>query len=271
MARRHMENYLVTNMGYGGINPLTCGQERCIPSHRFGPASRDYYLLHFVVSGKGEFTADGITHQLKASDCFLIKPHELTTYQADEEHPWHYVWVGFECEKGDLCLVEHRIIKSKRLGEIFRKLPEVAHMQSGREAYLCSKLWEIVALLSSDDITHENKTQEYTRQAISCIETEYMMDISVAEIAARLNLDRSYFSTLFKKNTGVSPQQYLSDFRLNKAAQLMIEYDYTVTQAALSTGYPDVFNFSKMFKRKFGVSPAMHKQRVLAEQQEATD
>lgn len=258
MKRARAENYLIRNMGYSDISPVICGQERCEPSHAFGPASREYYLLHFVVSGKGVFENPQGTYKVGASDCFLIKPHELTFYKADDKNPWHYIWIGFEC-KNENVLTDSTVIKSKQIAEVFRSVPNIAHMESGKEAYLCAKLWEIISILSEDEKPASHESQDYVEQAISCIETEYMMDISISQIAKRLSLDRSYFSTLFKKYTGVSPQQYLSDFRLEKAAELMTRYNYNVTQAALSTGYADVFSFSKMFKRKFGVSPIVYK------------
>ena len=54
---------------------------------------------------------------------------------------------------------------------------------------------------------------------------------------------------------GKSPQAYLVEFRLTKAAELMGLYDYKPGEAATSVGYHDLFNFSKMFKKKFGISP----------------
>ena len=82
-----------------------------------------------------------------------------------------------------------------------------------------------------------------------------MNGITVEEIAKKLNLDRTYFSTLFKRKTGVSPKQYLLDYRMSIAASLILKNDITVSVAAYSVGYSDIFTFSKMFKKHFGVSP----------------
>ena len=76
-----------------------------------------------------------------------------------------------------------------------------------------------------------------------------------------MNLNRSYFSTLFRRKTGCSPQQYLTDYRMNKACELMTEHGCSPGEAALSTGYPDIFSFSRMFKKKFGLSPREYRQR----------
>ena len=86
-----------------------------------------------------------------------------------------------------------------------------------------------------------------------------MKPLTIEEIAHRLNIDRTYLYTLFKKKTGLSPKEYLINYRLDTAASLMTERDKNISTAAYSVGYTDIFNFSKMFKRKFGVSPKEYK------------
>ncbi len=252
------ENYLLKNCKFHDINPLVCGQQHCKPCYGFGPASREYYLLHYVISGQGFFLADTIKHTLQAGECFVIRPDEITYYEADAACPWHYVWVGFECSIPMPQALSARVIASKKLGEIFARFQQLENIQNGREAFLCACIWEIFAELDDTRESEADRLKNYIEQAVSCIENEYMTNLTVQDIAARLNLNRSYFSTLFKKHTGTSPQNYLLNYRLTKAAHLLAEQHLSVTQTAISTGYSDVFTFSKTFKKKFGVSPLVY-------------
>ena len=70
------------------------GYEECTPNYSFGPAIRDTYVLHYITKGKGQFHYKGKIVDLKAGDFFLLKPDELTFYQADSQDPWAYYWLG---------------------------------------------------------------------------------------------------------------------------------------------------------------------------------
>ena len=82
--------------GHGGDLYMTCcGCSRTEPLHRFGPALKPHYLIHYVLSGKGIFRLEGEEYPLEAGYGFLIEPGQMSLYQADEKEPWTYIWVGF--------------------------------------------------------------------------------------------------------------------------------------------------------------------------------
>lgn len=124
-------------------------------------------------------------------------------------------------------------------------------MDKGKCAFLSAKLWEMFSYL----LDSETSETDYIQKALSCMRLEYASGITVSEIARRLNINRSYFSGLFKEKIGVCPQTYLNSLRLQKAAELMTKYGKSPSVASASTGYSDIYNFSKMFKRHFGISP----------------
>ncbi len=79
----------------GSLFVNCCGCSRTEPLHSFGPAQKPHYLIHFVLSGRGKFVIKNKEYSLEPGYGFLIPPEELAFYQADDENPWTYVWVGF--------------------------------------------------------------------------------------------------------------------------------------------------------------------------------
>ena len=249
----------VANKRLPGLNPLTFGEERCRPLHFYGPGSRPYWLLHYVVSGKGLFVADDRTYKVSASQVFITRPGEKIFYQADEHNPWHYIWLAFSSDIEMPSVMYDNVVSAPGLNTIFSDVVNAKNMKNGQAEYLSAKAWEMVSYFCANEKSSVNRVEDYAERAKTCIEADYMNGITVTEIAKLLNLERSYFSTIFKKSVGISPQQYLNEFRLNKAAKLLVSQHFSVSEAAYATGYTDIVNFSRMFKKHFGMSPSEYK------------
>jgi transcriptional regulator GlxA family with amidase domain len=103
------------------------------------------------------------------------------------------------------------------------------------------------------------------RGVIDLVNTSYPRKITRREMADVAGLSENRFDTVFASVMAVSPMRYLSNIRLRHAQLLLATTDQTVTEIAESTGHSDVFYFSRRFKQKFGTSPSMYRQSMLAE------
>lgn len=256
-----MHNVLVPNQNFKGINPMQFGYENCEKSHFFGPAVRTYWLIHYVVSGFGVFRSKGKLYSLSPGDMFIIAPGEETYYEADEKNPWSYIWIGFTGSE-DFLFNLPPVIRCPDAGQIFGDMKKCGESMEGRSAYLLARLWDLFAIISGRD----TKNDDYIKKAVDYIHSEYMNSISVQKIADILSLERTYFSVLFKNKTGVSPKEYILNHRMNSAASLILENSVPVSVVATSVGYSDIFTFSKMFKKHFGVSPKNYKNKTSIQQ-----
>jgi AraC-like DNA-binding protein len=139
-------------------------------------------------------------------------------------------------------------------------MKEAINLQHSSEIFLCSKIYELFSYLHEEfNPTLKGSTGNlYSKRAKDYIMANYANHISVENIANMLGIDRRYLCRVFSKNIGETPQNFLVNYRLEKAAVLLTKHSYSVGEAARSTGYDDIYNFSKMFKRKYGVPPSRY-------------
>ena len=110
-----------------------------------------------------------------------------------------------------------------------------------------------------------NESRNTTTRSFVTKAKEYANDnysdetLSVETICRELGVSAAYFSTVFKKETGQAFIQYLTDIRMQKAAELLCEKDMKTYLIAKKVGYSDPNYFSYVFKKKFGVSPSKYK------------
>lgn len=99
-------------------------------------------------------------------------------------------------------------------------------------------------------------TEHIVQQAIHYLSTQYAEPITIELMAEALGYNRAYLSTLFKKQTGLTPVSFLLKLRIDKARLLLRErLELTIEQIASSVGFQDPLYFSKQFKRLYGISP----------------
>ena len=244
------EGEILTTKNYQDINPVIFGYDTCESSHHYGPAVRTYWLLHFVVSGKGFFRIENREYTLRAGEIFVIPPYTEAYYEADAESPWEYIWIGFVTNTA-LPAQLNDVMTLQKAGHIFKSMKAAQDMSSGKTEFLCAKLWELFSAILENNETN----LDYIETSLNIIHAEYMLGITVQELADRLNLERTYFSHIFKKSVGVSPKKYLLNYRMKRAADLILNYGQSISTTALSVGYNDIYVFSKMFKQFYGVSP----------------
>ena len=237
----------VENKHYGDLSPLSLGFETCKPGKFFGPAIREYYLIHFIYKGNGVFENPRGCFPVSQGQAFLIRPGETCKYTADVKDPWVYGWLGFEGQLAkrfdsapDVFTFEPRIVD---------QLLYAADMKSGTEEYLTGILFMLTSRLTAAE-----EKRNPIKQVTDFIDANFMHDIKVENIADMLHLNRKYLVRIFRRKTGLSIKEYLTDKRLREAKKFLSE-GFGVSETAAMTGYGDSFNFSKAFKKKYGDPP----------------
>lgn len=254
------------------ISLVHMGREECRPYHAFS-GTRDEYIIHFILSGHGFYSAGGNTWPLESGQMFLVYPNDPVVYCADTKSPWSYVWVGFKGLDADNVLKHCGFSKNSRVLQApdsdeymkcFEELFRHITLSFSDRLYREATLLKLMAVLS-DHYTRlmlENRQEKtdfgdnvYVNLAIEYINEMYMQNISVSDIADRIGVTRAHLNYAFQKELNISIQKFLIDFRMHKAANLLVSTSLSVKEIASQVGYNDQLVFSKAFKKKFGVSP----------------
>lgn len=269
-----------------GINPYTSKSELSVlfaghaqtePEHNVGPQVLDYYLMHYVVSGKGRFQCLGNDYELKHGDAFFIFPGELVRYVSNPNDPWRYRWVAFKGDQVDSMLTRLGISNYRpvlhsegkpRVATLLHQMAQTLHRglpncDLQTSGYMRLLLAEFVSETPTRD-TQRNAPipdgKQQVNQAIRWLTLQYSQPISIEQMAQTLGYHRTHLSKLFKQDTGMSPMEFLHNIRMERAKLLLLEV-LTIEQVASSVGFTDALYFSKQFKKFTSMSPTEYRNR----------
>ena len=257
-----------------GLRFYQYGWEQHSPLHSFGPAVRNHYLFHYIISGRGILESNVSSenfqsYRLEAGHGFLICPDQINTYTADQNDPWKYVWLEFDGIQAAefLCAaglgITKPVFQSDNMALADELRDSMLHIAGHPNATTLHRIGHLCLFL--DTLIRSSSTRQkprkkqlldfYVQKSITFMEQNYQRNLTVEAIAEVCKLDRSYCSKLFKERKGCPPQEFLIRMRLGKAEEMMKMTSISISDIATAVGYPNQLHFSRLFKQRYGVSP----------------
>ncbi len=278
------DSYDVTSNPYEkqdeSLRILFAGHSQTRSGHQNGPKVFDYYLIHYILSGRGVFTCGDRQFKLAKGDSFLIEPGKLVSYRADTEEPWQYRWIAIQgasvygLMSGCGIDWQQPIVRMGSKSGISRWAEGIhaafKERKTGGEHRALGYLYLILAELEDTLKPEGHRASEsgsriarHIKQVTQQLTTQYAEPISIEALADDLGYNRAYFSKMFKSYNHVTPVTFLLHLRIGKARQLLRERpELTIEQIAYSVGFNDPLYFSKQFKRMHGQSPSAYRKSV---------
>ncbi len=232
------------------------------------PFFRPVYLIHLVTKGNGVLEVDSGRFELSAGCVFFAFPGCFYRIEADDDFEYMYISFTGECIPAIF----------ERLG-INHQKPVFYEFDNVMEFWLesirrinptnANILPESVLLYTLSFISDgENQTlspkntENMTNTIVEYINVHYTdADISLKQIAGIFSYSQKYVSFLFKKITNVGFNDYVNHLRIQHALALIDNSMSSVTQISELCGYSDPLYFSKVFKKKLGISPTIYIQQ----------
>lgn len=226
------------------------------------------YVLQYVMEGRADYPVGGRMYPTVKGDLLFHRPGEPHSILTLEGEP--YVCLSFVFHFGANEFSFHQLFGEAHLlgnyagTELEKKLNRLVHMyrQPGLAAQLQAQglllevLGEAAAGLNRtrDDASVEARTKAKLLLLQNYIREHYAENVQHSDLEQIAGLSRNYIIVQFKRQFGLTPMQYLTWVRIQKARELALQTNLSISEIAAEVGYADVHTFGKMFKKKTGTS-----------------
>lgn len=227
------------------------------------------YSIEYIMEGSGVIQENDKIYTLSAGDFFILHPGTYHHYFSNPKNPWKKIFFVIEHEykfidglldlykMNDVTLVRN-VNSPLRLDKIFELLKSENQLSDlTLEKHIMNMIAELAHLLSNEPVN----TSPVDR-AKAFINTRIKTDLFVRDVAEYVNFDISYFGRIFKKEVGVTPEQYIIAQKLEIAKNLLSHTDASIKTISTQLAFYEPSYFSRLFKKYCGCSPLEYRKNT---------
>lgn len=238
----------------------------------FRPKGREDYQLLYIHSGCGHFFGNGKERVIPSGQIVLYRPGEYQHYEyqsgdASEVYWIHFTGSSVEKELTGMGLDDSGAFSvngNERYVRIFESIiQELQFKELHFDDMVAGYFKELLILFSRKLLdcapVHFPRTKE-VEDAVSYFNTHFNQKLNLSEYAAQQNMSLCWFTRIFGRQMGVSPQRYLMEIRMTNACDLLGS-GIDIAEVSNMVGYEDTCYFSRVFKKYTGYSPREYQKR----------
>lgn len=236
------------------------------PKYRVSRTNNDMFIFEYILSGSGYIEVKGETFKVSANDVYIIEPGQDHTYYSDPKNPFKKIWINFYSDIFTeifkyFDLSNKTVFHNTETLELFEEIQNLKKISNFSDD-ICYEvapiLFKILCVLATNNTNQISisKTAKLTKRYID--ESIYS-NTSLEDIANILNLSKAHIIREFTKNYGISPYNYLIEQKIATAKKMLILHNMNVNEISSQLGFEDSNYFSKLFKKKTGVSPLQYR------------
>ncbi|WP_150268834.1 helix-turn-helix transcriptional regulator [Paenibacillus tepidiphilus] len=255
----------------GAAWPIRLGHNSAKPNYHIGPRTSPYYYLIFVLDGEGVFHQNQQTYRLSRNDMFCLFPQVIHEYYTDPRLPLRKIFLAFD-GKGASRLLERIGLSQRQPHAAGALTPEVirlmwdfvdsvrggADTDLGRLIFF-HQIFDQLSSAAAGSAVRNKGNISWLQQGYEYMEIHYAEGITVEKVSAHVGVDRTHFTKQFRRAYGMTPIEFLQELKMREAQTLLTQTACTLSEIAQSVGYPDLFAFSKAFKKRLGTAPTQYR------------
>lgn len=261
--------------------------QRVEPSLEAKLHRHDAWELYYVVHGRGNRMAGDTLQPFAAGDVALIPPSMLHRWEyvadsADEDGCVRYLMVAFSHSLVERWMEVFPELRNRLFGVSFptdalkfgpessRTIRKVLSEMNGMdELGRLSAMFRLLPVIyTTSDRTFAGKPMRIERdvrrmqQICAYVMKHYVHSIALDDIAAEVGMNRSAFCSYFKRCKGMTFSQFVTQYRLNTACDLLKHSQKSVSEICYLVGFNDLPHFVRVFTSIIGMSPSRYRKQL---------
>ncbi|MBO9610986.1 MAG: helix-turn-helix domain-containing protein [Paenibacillaceae bacterium] len=238
----------------------------------------DDYTLWYVSGGQGHIRVLDEETALRRGTFVLLRPNDRLYATQTEQQPLSVIFTHFyaaDRRSGIDLDILPRFTQTDNHFLFENELNHLLALQNGEEAFVDEEFDNVIKrLLIQLCRIHEKLRSDETfawhhasmiRNAIARIREQIGTAVDFRDLAAGAYMSPPYFSRLFKQYTGESLKTFVARTKLEHAMAMLKDSSLRISDISDRLGYSDIYNFSKMFKLRYGISPSYYRQSLVKE------
>jgi len=245
---------------FGGLRTSTKG-------YYFHLSDYPFYRIVYTVSGHPVIKISKKEYAVEPCSVYYFAPRESGYIFNDSDEPWSHIYVHFTGTKAaqmfkKIAESSDRVLHISDPSEIqylFERIAYNCAEQHENSQAICDSYLNVLLLQLGSQAaqlsTHLKPSHITYQQCHNYIKNNFNAIISLDDVAQGCHINKIYLCRLFKQYANTSPMAYIMKLKMNKAAMLLIQTDYSIKQISLMLRFKNQYHFSRLFKQKYGISP----------------
>jgi AraC-like DNA-binding protein/quercetin dioxygenase-like cupin family protein len=264
--------------------------------HRISPNYHDYLEINYLSSGKGELIVGTKKYRLAPGDLFIVGNDEMHSFFAEAQWRPRLLSVFFMprivCQPGSPAILSellrpfydrsagfsHVIRASSAIGRpVFQRMNGLHAVLAKADRFkelasfniLCEMLLHIRRWYDRLDLSsgagatiRRGHSLDRMKDVFAYLNRHYNENISLSQLASIACFSPAYFCSSFRTVTGLTPKEYLTRLRIDKAKEMLAGRSLTMTAIALEVGFESLAYFDRVFRKYARFSPQEYRRRI---------
>ncbi len=237
---------------------------------RNGPKHyHSFYEIYYLIEGVCHYLIEGKLFEMDAGDIVFIPKGQIHKTSYDDVHSRLLINCSDEYLKNadfSEAFVYRNEKHSREILRIMKKIEE-EYLQDDKfsQSLIKGYMQQLLAVVYRTENRYKNTRHQnkYVQKALDILEVDFTHDITLSALADKFCISAEHFSRIFKKETGLGFNEYLSLLRLKKAESILKQNaNESISEIAFSCGFNDSNYFCEKFKKIYGMSPLKYRKSL---------